>query len=462
MQESENILLWKLSLGGKLRSFLTLAGAFLSGWDFDDDDDDDDAVSKQWLLQVQLSTSFRFSSLILAGLVVRFVFALLSDRIYIVADRREVPMLRIHKIEPKRQGFHVFPCCRISLSFSVFSRMSTSPRLFLNLNRFPLSTLCVLYVGLLPIYLVWFCILSGSKWKASFGSIGVPRFWMCTCAFRNTCSRWLSRGRSKRYARYAPRELSRSPSSSGVAVRGDALLVSFSFEVQRARFRERSKFAATFFAYLQHLGFVCFEHIFERESPSCQVKLSNGLKFRFEWVALVLAWSFEKGVRTRGLVLDKLRDQDSASRTRFLVFESNQFSFVPNRKGNIFRHDVSVTHVSLCSRSRWFLYRVFWQPRRAGDLFWIYVLDFRRVFAFCTAGFLHERGLYRILFKLLMNGWLVWAPFLPCSVAAAEKPSERRCWTSAITFLMPRSGTSFQWCTRRRWLCENLKYANSV
>lgn len=25
-----------------------------------------------------------------------------------------------------------------------------------------------------------------------------------------------------------------------------------------------------------------------------------------------------------------------------------------------------------------------------------------------------------------------------------------------------RSGTSFQWWTRRRWLCENLKYANSV
>lgn len=149
-----------------------------------------------------------------------------------------------------------------------------------------------------------------------------------------------------------------------------------------------------------------------------------------------------------------------SSRTCSPVFESNQFSFVPNRKGNIFRQDVR-----LVNRSRVvFLWRVFLvsnfprnQPR-GRDLFWIYALDFRRVFA-C---FVVHEGLYRILFKLLMNGGrLVWVPrpLRPNGSRTKKPENERdgRVVDVRNNFSYARSGTSFQWWTRRRWLVRKLK-----
>lgn len=96
------------------------------------------------------------------------------------------------------------------------------------------------------------------------------------------------------------------------------------------------------------------------------------------------------------------------------------------------------------------------QPR-GRDLFWIYALDFRRVFA-C---FVHE-GLYRILFKLLMNGGrLVWVPrpLQPNGSRSKEPENERdgRVVDVRNNFSYARSGTSFQWWTRRRWLVRKLK-----
>lgn len=156
---------------------------------------------------------------------------------------------------------------------------------------------------------------------------------------------------------------------------------------------------------------------------------------------------------------DRVLDQDSA-RACSPVFESNQFSFVPNRKGNIFRQDVHSVN-----RSRVvFLWRVFLvsnfprnQPR-GRDLFWIYALDFRRVFA-C---FVVHEGLYRILFKLLMNGGrLVWVPrpLRPNGSRTKKPENERdgRVVDVRNNFSYARSGTSFQWWTRRRWLVRKLK-----
>lgn len=160
---------------------------------------------------------------------------------------------------------------------------------------------------------------------------------------------------------------------------------------------------------------------------------ANGLKIWFEWVALVIFFCYEGSGIIR--LFDKLHDRDSASRTRPPVFKSNQFSFVPNRKGNIFRQDVfrspdsSSVGCSSCieySGTEW-----------GGDLFWIYALDFRRVFAcYCS---LLAWGLYRILFKLLMNagrGFEVLVPFGRKERRSQPTRATVRLWTSAITFLL--------------------------
>lgn len=132
---------------------------------------------------------------------------------------------------------------------------------------------------------------------------------------------------------------------------------------------------------------------------------------------------------------DKLqRDQDSASRARF-----PQFSKVINfRLCRIGKETFSAKTSFGALLPMVVLVSNFPQPR-GGDLFWIYALDFRRVLAV----FIHEGGLCRILFKLLMNGGRVGLGSSSPSVkngSRIQRSQARgrvRLWTSAITFLMP-------------------------
>lgn len=191
---------------------------------------------------------------------------------------------------------------------------------------------------------------------------------------------------------------------------------------------------------------------------------ANGLKIWFEWVALFLTLS---GRTKRGSTLfggfDKLRDHrlrvHADARPRVPRFSKViNFRLWPNRKRKHFppRRSLLVTGWSSCIR----IFRP--KPRGRG-----FVLNLCSGFwtSFCVSCFVHMRGVFgRILFKLLMNGGrVVWVPG-PLWSNGSRAQEEGAYWTSsAITFLMmPGSGTSFQWWTRRRWLCENLKYANSV
>lgn len=145
--------------------------------------------------------------------------------------------------------------------------------------------------------------------------------------------------------------------------------------------------------------------------------------------------------------------------------KSNQFSLVPNRKYFPTRSAMAVARRTLCSA--WFLHRSFylWAKPEEGDLFWIYALDSERVFA-CVAQSSCRGGLTGFWFKLLMNDGRLGFPFssaYSCETRTWRRSQDRatvrrRCRASAITFLMPdHAGRVF-----RRWVCENLKYANSV
>lgn len=110
VQESEIILLWKLPLDGKLRSFLLLPGVFLPGRDFGDDDDDDDSkqhgISNTAFDELPVFLFFDF-----CWPRGSFDFALLSDRICIYCLQRLEGscMLGIHKNRTETAGVHTSP-----------------------------------------------------------------------------------------------------------------------------------------------------------------------------------------------------------------------------------------------------------------------------------------------------------------------------------------------------------------
>lgn len=156
---------------------------------------------------------------------------------------------------------------------------------------------------------------------------------------------------------------------------------------------------------------------------------------------------------------DKHQDRDSASRTRCSVFKSNQFSFVPNRKGNIFHRgvlrspDSSSDGCSCIERSA---------TEGEGICFefmlWIFDVFLQSLH---TCG-----GAYRILFKLLRKSgrWFEFLGPLRSNGSRKKKPNESDGEIVDVrnNFSFARSGTSFQWWARRGRLWENLKYANSV
>lgn len=146
------------------------------------------------------------------------------------------------------------------------------------------------------------------------------------------------------------------------------------------------------------------------------------------------------------------------------VFKSNQFSFVPNRKGKIFRQDVLWSPDPGALLPMAVLVSNFPQSR-GRDLFWIYALDFRGVFAcYCS---LHRWGVFTGFCSNFL--WMVVVGLGSPSLSVEREPYEEakhkrdgEAVDVRNNFSCARSGTSFQWWTRRRWLCENLKYANSV
>lgn len=391
VQESEIILLWKLPLGGKLQSFLPLLGVVLpgrncgGGGDYDDD-------SKQRHPQ----HSFRRASscLIFAGLVVVLILLCFqTEFVFIAADRREVSRL-VHRIEPKRQGF-TLPLGRISLS--CFQPNANFPSLFLNLNRFPLFFFDVARILRLFIPFVWLwvsfalvrlCFGGQVNGNPPFGCIGEPGFWMCA---RDTCSRVLSRGRPKRYLRYTT-EL---PSSSAWCVWWCSFsqFFFFLFRVQRSRFRMAavwSKFAATFslfwsafwlFTFVFCL-FVCFDFIFKRESPAVMTFAQVQMVLRFDSNGLLGFWLFPDVLKqgsARFGGFDKLRDHRLRFRGRTHV---PRFSKVINFR--LCRIGKETFSAKTSRRPHQPVSNVP-QNRGGGDLFWIYALDFRRVFAYSAA-----------------------------------------------------------------------------
>lgn len=154
-----------------------------------------------------------FSSLIFAGLVVILILLYFrTEFVFIVADRREVLCL-VHRIEPKRQGF-TLPLGRISLSF--FSRMSTSPRCFWIWTGFPLL-MSPVYYEFFPFVWLWvsfvlvrLCFGWQVNKKPRSAVLACPGF---ECVRRTRALVLLSRGRTKRYARYTS-ELPWSSSSA--------------------------------------------------------------------------------------------------------------------------------------------------------------------------------------------------------------------------------------------------------
>lgn len=135
---------------------------------------------------------------------------------------------------------------------------------------------------------------------------------------------------------------------------------------------------------------------------------------------------------------------------------------------------MAVARRALCFA--WFPVRSFFlyvrEKSEEGDLFWIYALDSERVFAVCVLCSLPaEGGLTGFWFKLLMNDGRLGFPVsstCSCRTRTARRSQDGTTvsseWdegvrASAITFLMRliMPGRVF-----RRWVYENLKYANSV
>lgn len=195
LQESEIILLWKLSLDGKLRypcfflvSLCSWTGLRRRRW------------FKTTASPTQLSMNFCFSFTTFAGLVLVLILLCFLGRICIYRWRQKGSfMLLVHRIQPKRQGF-TLPLGRISLSF--FSRMITSPRCFWTLTGFPFW--CRLYITIFCWFVwLWVCLII-----FCCSLVNRSPVWLCgrvrvlNVCVQDTCFRLLSRGRAKRYSRY--------------------------------------------------------------------------------------------------------------------------------------------------------------------------------------------------------------------------------------------------------------------
>lgn len=175
---------------------------------------------------------------------------------------------------------------------------------------------------------------------------------------------------------------------------------------------------------------------------------------------LLLLPGRQKGVQQISVVWQTSRPRLRLTHTFCPVFKSNQFSFVPNRKGNIFRQDVLWSPVLFF----WwlFLYRIF-RNRGEGICFefmlWIFDEFLQSSYMGVFTGFCSN-------FLWMVVVGLVWVP-RPLRPNGSRTKKPKREWDGEVmdvrnNFSYARSGTSFQWWTRRRWLCENLKYANSV
>lgn len=193
---------------------------------------------------------------------------------------------------------------------------------------------------------------------------------------------------------------------------------------------------------------------------------ANGLKVWFEWDVLVLFPGRIKGVRHISEVLTNFETIDSASADarphvpRFFFFKSNQFSFVPKRKRKHFppRRSLLVTAAPVL-----FLSRIF-RPNRGEGIcfeFMLWIFD-----EFLQSCFVHMRGVFTGFcsnFYWMVAGWFGFlVPFGRTEAGRKKRGAVRLLDVGNNFSYNARSGTSFQWWTRRRWLCENLKYANSV
>lgn len=193
-----------------------------------------------------------------------------------------------------------------------------------------------------------------------------------------------------------------------------------------------------------------------------------------------MAWQLSNNVRDSGFVYFCFRWQMPRGPPHALFCvprgrKSDQFSLEPNRK-HFPSQDapwLSPVAPSVPHGSQFVVFFLYVREKpEEGDLFWIYALDSERVFAVCVLCSLPaEGGLTGFWFKLLMNDGRLGFPVsstCSCRTRTARRSQDGTTvsseWdegvrASAITFLMRliMPGRVF-----RRWVYENLKYANSV
>lgn len=155
-----------------------------------------------------------------------------------------------------------------------------------------------------------------------------------------------------------------------------------------------------------------------------------------------------------------------------VVRKSNQFSLVPNRRGNIshpceMRRRACRPASPLSRTSSWLLYRSFFKVGKSREKgicfeFMLWILnEFLRVFL--------QGGLTGFRFKLLMNDGVDWVSRFTRLVLCSEtrtRTEDGERTTEETKMEGVRNNFSYarscQGRVSRRWVCENLKYANSV